>query len=133
MKRFWVGELGPRYERPQRPLRTPIQHDYRYRVAVEPQKSPAPIRYGLTPARTARRPRYSVLARRDWRSVTDTRLLGDKKRLVKQMSAPRGRQKPVRLRSNIQSDSSRQRSYGTRFTLVPQEGNNDPRLAEMGF
>lgn len=131
--RFWVGEQGPQYQRPQRPFRTPIQYDYRYRVAVQPQRAPDPIRYGDTPCRPARRPRYSMTAKRDWRAVQRDALLGNKMQVIKQMSAPRGRQLPFRNRSNIQTDSSRQRSYGTQFTLVPNDGDNESMLAQMGF
>lgn len=131
MARFWVGNQIRR-ERPSPPLRTPVQHNGFYYVAVEPQRSPAPIRYGVqNHARPARKKRYSVLTRQDYRSVMRNSLLGNKITLVHHVSQPRGKQKPFGPRSNIERNPSR--SYGTRFTNVPQVGQNDGLLAEMGM
>lgn len=129
--RPWVGNFRRR-ERPSPPFRTPVQHNGFYYVAVEPQKSPAPIRPGVqNHARPARKKRYSVTTRRDYRSVMRTSLLGNKITLVHHVSMPRGKQKSFGPRANIQRNPNR--AYGTRFVNVPQTGINDGLLAEMGM
>jgi len=129
--RPWQGAAVPTPQRPQRPMLTPIQHDYWYQVAVEPQASPAPIRYGVqNQARRAKRKRYRSMGLQT-RFIRRSVLLGNKITLVHQMQPPQGRQKPFKQRSNIQRNPPR--SFGNRFITVPRTDRPDALLAEMGL
>lgn len=126
----YVGDIPP-YERPQRPFRTPIQHNYEYLVAVEPQKPPGPFDWTENQPRRAKHRRYTVLARREWRAVRKSELLGNKLTLIHRMNPPQGRQPPFKLRANIERNPPS--SYGNRFVVKPQQGNVDSLMALMGM
>lgn len=127
----WQGAAVPTPHRPQRPFNTPIQDNYRYLVAVEPQASPAPIRYGVqNQARRAKRKRYRAMGLQN-KIIRRSVLLGNKITLRHQMSPPQGRQKPVKQRSNINRHPAR--SYGSRFALTPRTEGSVDLLAQMGF
>lgn len=127
----WQGEDVPTEQRPQRPFLTPVQHDYWYQVAVEPQASPAPIRYGVqNQARRAKRRRYRAMGLQT-RYIRKSALLGNKLYLVHQMTPPQGRQKPLKERININRKPGR--SYGSRFALAPRTEERQAMLALMGM
>jgi hypothetical protein len=127
----WQGADVPTAHRPQRPFSTPRQLSYEYQVAVEPQESPAPIRYGVqNQARRAKRRRYRGMGLQT-RSIRRSVLLGNKITLVHQMSPPRGKQKPVKQRSNINRHPAR--SFGSHFALAPRTEGSEALLAQMGL
>lgn len=127
----WQGADVPTPHRPQRPFNTPDQLSYEYQVAVEPQASPAPIRYGVqNQARRAKRRRYRGMGLQT-RSIRRSVLLGNKITLVHQMSPPQGRQKSFKQRTNIQRNPPR--SFGNRFSLVPRTEGSEDLLAQMGL
>lgn len=129
--RPWQGAPVPIPERPQRPFATPVQHDYWYMVAVEPQASPAPIRYGVqNQARRAKRRRYRAMGLQTLQ-IRRAVLLGNKITLTHQMQPPQGRQKPFKQRANIQRIPAR--SFGSRFMTIPRTERRDTMLAEMGM
>jgi hypothetical protein len=129
--RPWQGKPVPTHQRPQRPFHTPIQHDYWYQVAVEPQASPAPIRYGVqNQARRAKRKRYRAMGLQTLQ-IRRAVLLGNKITLVHQMQPPQGRLKPFKQRANIQRNAPR--SFGNRFQMVPRTESPDAMLSEMGL
>lgn len=129
--RPWVGPSEPKRERPQRPFLTPVQHDYWYQVAVEPQASPAPIRYGVqNQARKAKRRRYRAMGLQT-NLIRRSVLLGNKITLVHQMEPPQGRMKPFKQRMNVNRHP--QRAFGSRFVATPRVERRDTMLAEMGL
>lgn len=129
--RPWQGPDVPTYQRPQRPFATPDQLSYEYQVAVEPQASPAPIRYGVqNRARRAKRRRYRAMGLQTLQ-IRRSVLLGNKITLVHQMVPPQGRQKPVKQRTNIQRRPGK--SFGSRYSLVPRTQPSEALLAEMGM
>lgn len=133
MARSWGPQPNQKpFERPQRPFRTPVQYNGPYKVAVEPQASPAPIRYGVqNKARPAKRRRYRATWRQELRSIRRSVLLGNKITLVKHMDAPRGRQKPLKQRANIERRAPR--SYGNRYINKPRLQSSEDLLAQMGM
>jgi hypothetical protein len=127
----WQGAPVPTPQRPQRPFLTPVQHSFSYEVAVEPQASPAPIRYGVqNQARRAKRRRYRAMGLQT-RTIRRSSLLGNKITLVHQMEPPQGRQKPFKQRVNV--DRHPQRAFGSRFVSKPRTEHRDLLLAEMGL
>lgn len=129
-RRNYVGDIPP-YERPQRPFRTPIQHNFQYIVANEGQRAPRPFNWETNQPRKAKHKRYTVLARREWRAVRKSELLGNKLTLVHRMNPPQGRQPPFKLRPIIERHPPS--SFGSRFVVRPNTGDNENLMALMGM
>ena len=102
------------------PVRTPSQLNERLREVVAPQKAPEKPRQGDVPARPARMPMYSVLAKRQWWSVTADNQSGvmGKTEFQQFTSHPFGKSLTWDERANIQHKFAE--SYGGNFNVVPQ-------------
>jgi hypothetical protein len=102
------------------PIYAPAQLNARLTEVIAHQQAPDPIRQGDTPARPARRPMYSVVAKRQMRAVMAEHQSGvmGKTAFALLMRAPQGKSLTWDERVNIQRRPSE--PLGSRFQLSPQ-------------
>lgn len=107
------------------PQLAPSQLNERLTENINPQKAPDPPRYGDTPARPARQPRYAVLAVRQIRSVMHDGQAGviGKTEFEQAVSSPDGKMLTWDERSNIIHQVPT--PYGSGFQLIPNISEND--------
>jgi len=112
-----VEKIQPN-ERP--PTFAPSQLNERLTEVIAHQQAPDHPRQGDTPARVARRPMYSVLARRQMRAVMAEHQSGvmGKTAFDLFLSSPQGKSLTWDERVNIRRGPSQ--STGSRFQLSPQ-------------
>lgn len=102
------------------PTFAPAQLNARLTEVIAHQDAPDPIRQGATPCRVARRPMYSVVAKRQMRAVMAEHQSGvmGKTAFEKFTSSPQGKSLSWDERVNIQRQPNE--PLGSRFTLSPQ-------------
>lgn len=105
-------------ERP--PTFSPSQLNARLTEVIAHQEAPDPIRQGETPCRVARRPMYSVVAKRQMRAVMAEHQSGvmGKTQFEQFLRSPQGKSLTWDERVNIRRGPSE--AAGSRFQLSPQ-------------
>lgn len=112
------------------PTFAPAQLNARLTEVIAHQQAPDPIRQGETPCRVARRPIYSVVAKRQMRAVMAEHQSGVMGKTMFQqfVSSPQGKSLTWDERINIQRRPNE--PSGSRFQLSPQV-SNEYRLRTM--
>lgn len=115
----------PRRVAERSPQLAPSQLNERLTENINPQKAPDPPRYGDTPARPARQPRYAVLAVRQIRSVMHDGQAGviGKTEFEQAVSSPDGKLLTWDERTNILHQVPT--PYGSGFQLIPNLSENE--------
>ena|ERR1700742_3798549 len=114
------------------PTFAPAQLNARLTEVIAHQQAPDHPRQGDTPCRVARMPMYSVVAKRQWRSVMAEHQCGVMGKTAFELfvSAPQGKSLTWDERINIEHRNNEPR--GNRFTLSPQVSGESRLRAMMG-